>query len=438
MSVPRILVVGSGGREHALAWRLARDPGSPEVLVAPGNDGIGRDFRRLEIAENDADGLLAACRRERVELVVVGPEAPLASGLIETLEAGGVPAFGPGREAARLESSTGFAKDVLRDAGNPTAEAETLDDPRAALAALARRGPPWVIKADGLASGKGVCVTESRAEAEAFALDCLERGRFGESGRRVLIEEFLEGEEASLLAVCDGARHRLLPAARDFKRAFDGDRGPNTGGMGAHAPHPDVDAALEREVSDRIVAPLLGAMAARGVPFRGLLYCGLMLGAEGPGVVEFNCRFGDPEAQVVLPLIAGDLSGLLESAARGALEPDRIGVAAGAAVAVALTHRDYPGPPDGEGVIENLDALEGQENVTVFCSAARREGSAWRVPGGRAATVMARAADREHARRRAYDAIDRLGGSGWRCRRDIAAGAGATPRVTRTAGAGRA
>ena len=424
MSVRRVLVIGSGGREHALAWRLARDPGSPEVFVAPGNEGIAQSFRCLPIPSDDLDGLRKAVRHESIDLAVIGPEAPLASGVADGLESAGVPVFGPRAAAARLESSKSFAKQVMEHAKIPTARAESHDNLPAALGALSRFSPPYVIKADGLASGKGVCVTPEASVAEQFLDACLRAGRFGAGGARVLIEEFLEGEEASVMAVCDGERFVLLPSARDYKRAEDGDRGPNTGGMGALAPTPGVSRALEAEVGERIVSPLLRYMASCDSVFRGVLYCGLMLGAEGPRVVEFNVRFGDPEAEAVLPLVDGDLSALLASAAGGELQSSRIERAAGATVVVALVHHEYPGTPVTQAVIEGLDSVVENDGVTVFHAGVRRVGAAWRTTGGRAAYVMARAEDFAAARTRVYSAIDQLRGSGWRCRHDIGAGVG--------------
>jgi phosphoribosylamine--glycine ligase len=424
----RVLVLGSGGREHALALRLREDPEASEVMLAPGHEGAARTFRCLAVSDRDASRLIEVCRSERVDLVVVGPEAPLAAGVVDALEAAGVRTFGPHREAARLESSKWFAKQVMLEAGIPTARAERHDSAPAARAALGRFAPPWVIKADGLAAGKGVCVTRDAEAAAAFLGECLEGGRFGDSGRAVVIEEFLSGEEASVMAVCDGTRHVLLTPARDFKRAFDGEEGPNTGGMGAFAPAPGVHQATERTVSERIVTPLLQRMAARGAPFCGLLYCGLMLNAAGePRVVEFNVRFGDPETQVVLPLTAGSFYRLLESAAAGKLDVGAVRRAPGAAVAVALVERGYPGAAEGGGPITGLDGVES-EDVRVVHAATRREGGEWVTRGGRAAYVVARGAGVTEARTRAYQAIDRLSGSGWRCRRDIAAGARDEPR----------
>jgi phosphoribosylamine--glycine ligase len=276
-----------------------------------------------------------------------------------------------------------------------------------------------VIKADGLAAGKGVLVTGERETAARFVRDCLETGRFGDSGRRIVIEEFLAGEEASVMAVCDGTRHVLLAPARDFKRALDDDQGVNTGGMGAYAPTPALDATLERRVSERIVAPVLRTLMARGTPFRGTLYVGLMMTADGPRVLEFNARFGDPETQVVLPLTGGSLTRLLASAARGALETDAVTRLEGACVGVALVDAGYPDAVKGGGRLVGLERLENRTDVTVFHAGTTWKDGVWTTRGGRAATVVAREADRGAARRAAYAAIDTLSGEGWRCRRDI-------------------
>jgi len=416
----RILVLGSGGREHALAWRLARDPERPEVLVAPGNEGIARAFRCLDVKPEEPAGVVALARREAVSLVVVGPEAPLAAGVADALAAAGIPVSGATREAARLESSKWFGKRLMREAGVPTAEAEAHEEAAGALAALGRLGPPWVVKADGLAAGKGVRVTRSRAEAEAFVHDCLEGARFGEGGRRVVIERFLEGEEATVLAVCDGERVLLLPASRDYKRALDRDQGPNTGGMGAYAPHAGVTPALEARIAEGILTPVLRALRARGTPYRGVLYAGLMLGPGGPHVVEFNARFGDPEAQAVLPLLEGSLGGLLESAERGALEPGAVRRAGGAAATLALVDEGYPGAVRGGGVLRGLDEVE-RDGVLVFHAATRRERGEWVVAGGRAAYLTAVGPTLEEARARLTAARAKLSGEGWRSRGDIAA-----------------
>jgi phosphoribosylamine--glycine ligase len=417
----RILVVGGGGREHALAWRLARDPEVEQVWVAPGNDAMLGPIARLDVAESDPAGLIAACRRERVSLVVIGPETPLAAGLADRLLAAGIPTFGPGAAAARIESSKWFAKELMAEAGVPTAHALLFDALPPARAALGDSGPPWVLKVDGLAAGKGVLVTKERDRAERFLEACFTEHRFGPDGR-VLIEEYLEGEEVSIMAVCDGERFVVLPAARDYKRAGDGDRGPNTGGMGAFAPAP-LEPGLMREIETRILAPVLAALADRGTPYRGTLYAGLMRTPAGARVVEFNCRFGDPETQVVVPLLHGSLTALLRSAAAGRIEIDAVTRAPGAAVAVALVDEGYPDHVRGGGVIEGLERLAPREEIRVFGAALARESGRWTIRGGRAAYVVARADRRERARELAYAAIDTLGGRGWRCRRDIAADA---------------
>jgi phosphoribosylamine---glycine ligase len=420
VSTRRILVVGAGGREHALAWRLARDPERQEVLVAPGNSAMGAELRRLAVSELDAPALVDACRAHDVSLVVIGPEAPLAQGVADALRVAGFAVFGPGREGARLESSKWHAKRLMLEAGIPTARAEAFDETNAAVLGLARFDPPWVIKADGLAAGKGVLVTEDRDAARDFIGDCLDRERFGPSGRRVVIEEFLEGEEASVIAVCDGRESMLLPAARDYKRAHDGDRGPNTGGMGAFAPADRVEPHVEAEVEHTIVRRVLETLARRGTPYRGALYCGLMVGPDGPRVVEFNCRFGDPETQAIVPLLGGSLGALLESAARGSIDRRAVERRPGAAVAVALVDEGYPDAALG-GRIEGLAKLAADGDVLVFGGAAIVEGDTWKVHGGRAAYVVAHGVALDGARDRAYASIHALRGTGWRHRSDVGA-----------------
>ena len=433
MTPSRILVVGSGGREHALAWRLSRDPEVSEVLVAPGNDGMGRHFRRLEVRDTDGAAIAAAARSERIDLAVIGPDAALAAGVADRVAEAGIAVYGPTRAAARLEWSKWFAKEVLAEAGVPTARAARFDAVGPAKAALASHGPPWVLKADGLAAGKGVLVTRERAEAESFIAACLEGGRFGEGGRAILVEEFLEGEELSLTAICDGRAHTLLAPSRDYKRSLDGDRGPNTGGMGAYAP--SMDPAAAERVAHGMVGPILAAMAARDVPFRGTMYLGLMLTPQGPRVLEINARFGDPETQVMMPLAEGSFAGLLASAARGALDPHLLGASAQHAVAVALVDSGYPDAVKGGGALIGLDRAAERHQVTVFHAGTKWEGGEWRIGGGRAAYLVATASTREAAREKAYAAVAAVGGEGWRCRRDIAAD-GAMAAVRPTNGAG--
>jgi len=426
------VVVGHGAREHALAWRLARDPGAARVCVAPGNAAMARSFFALDAREDDIAGMVAACRAAGATLVVVGPEAPLAAGLVDALTAAGIPAFGPTAAAARLESSKWFAKEILREAGAPTARAERHDQVNAALAALDRFESPWVVKADGLAAGKGVCVASDRAEIENFVRACLAGGRFGDAGRAVVIEEFLHGEEASVMAVCDGTRAVLLPAARDHKRAYDGDRGPNTGGMGAWAPVPVVDPGLERRLLERVFTPVLAAMASRGTPFRGTLYAGLVLGADGPRVLEFNARFGDPETQVVVPLLEGDFGRLLTSAAAGEVEASAVRRSPGATVGVALVDEGYPDAVQAGGRITGLEALDPASGTLVFHAGTAPAPEGWQVRGGRAVTIVGCGATLVAARTSAYAAVAGLGGEGWRFRADIASAGGVpAPREVR-------
>jgi phosphoribosylamine---glycine ligase len=431
----RILIVGGGGREHALAWRLSRDPGVERITVAPGNDGIARAFPCLPIPDSDHAALLAHARAERATLAVIGPETPLAAGLADHLAAGGIPVFGPSAAAAQLEASKWTAKQLMESRGIPTARARRCGSRAEAADALGSFAPPWVIKAEGLAAGKGVCVTTDRAEVDRFLSACFEHERFGAAGHHVLIEEFLRGEEASLMAVCDGERFIPLPAARDYKRAREGDQGPNTGGMGACAPSPLVDIALEDTVGRTIVRPVLESMAARGTPYRGVLYVGLMLTAAGPKVVEFNCRFGDPETQVVLPLLGGSLARLLASAAIGRLDPSAVRRETGATVSVAIVDPGYPETTVGGGTLDGLEDLMAREDILTFHAGTAFTDGRWRVRGGRALHVGARGATVAEARERAYDAVSRLGGGGWRCRRDIAAAEASIDPPAMSAGA---
>lgn len=430
MAPSRILVLGSGGREHALAWRLARDPHSPVVELAPGPEGAARQFVCHDLDPLDGDAVAALCRRHGHDLVVIGPEGPLAAGVSDRLGALGIAVFGPSREAARLESSKWFAKEVMHAASVPTGRGERHTMSAEAIEGLGRFEAPWVIKADGLAAGKGVLVTASREEAERFVRMCLEDGLFGEGGRAVVIEDHLLGEEVSVMAVCDGERATLLPPARDYKRALDGDRGPNTGGMGAYAPAPALEQEAEREVLARIVEPVLRELAARGTPYRGALYCGLMLTAEGPQVIEFNARLGDPETQSVMPLVGGCLSALLDSAARGALEDSAITREPLAAVTLALVAEGYPDAPRSGGRIEGLDVLEREGVVHVFHAATTWE-DAWVVRGGRAAYLTAVGSDLASARTRVMRARATLGGRHWRSRSDIAESVARAPALSR-------
>jgi phosphoribosylamine--glycine ligase len=408
----RVVVVGSGGREHALATVLAR---GHDVVVTPGNPGIPGSVPTPP-TELDAD------------LFVIGPEAPLVDGLADRLRAQGELVFGPGADGARLEGSKAWMKQVLVEAGVPTARHGTFTELEPALAFLETLPGLYVVKTDGLAAGKGVVVTESLAEAREAVGAYLSGRAFGDAGRTVVIEEGLRGPELSVLAVCDGATAVPLAPAQDFKRAFDGDAGPNTGGMGAYSPVPAAGPAVVEQVMATAVLPTLGALRARGIDYRGVLYAGLMLTAEGPKVLEYNVRFGDPETQVVLPRLTSDLGGLLAAAASGRIvEPPTFDD--GAAVTVVCASEGYPGSPRTGDRIEGLEAAGEVEGVTVFCAGVGLDDAGRLVTaGGRVLSVTGQAGDLPTARARAYAAVDRLSWPGMHHRRDIAASVdGSTP-----------
>ena len=397
----RVLVVGSGGREHALAWRLSSSPALTELHAAPGNPGIASLATCHPLAADDAEGLLGLARFLAVDLVVVGPEAPLVAGAADVLRHAGLTVFGPSAAAARIEGSKSFAKDVMAAAGVPTAA--LLDSPRA----------PCVLKADGLAAGKGVVVC--RTEDELAAGIEVARG----FGGQVVVEELLDGPELSLLAVCDGTDALALAPARDFKRAYDGDEGPNTGGMGSFAPVPDVgDGALDGLV-ETYIQPVLGELARRGTPFIGTLFAGLMLTANGPRVLEYNCRFGDPETQSVLPLVDGDLLAALTAAASGSLAGVVLGRVAGAAVTVALVAGDYPDSGDRGTTIEGIADAEADGALVFHAGTALNDGRLV-TNGGRLLGVTAMGQTVAAARSAAYEAADRIRIPGARRREDIA------------------
>jgi phosphoribosylamine--glycine ligase len=399
----RILVVGGGGREHALVWKLAQSERVAALWCAPGNPGTAELAESVPVRATDVDGIVAAAARLAVDLVVVGPEAPLAAGLADRLAATGLRVCGPTQAAARLETSKAFAKEVMAAAGVPTARAVVVREVVAALAALSDFALPVVIKADGLAAGKGVVVAESRGEAQAVLTAFLEDDALGPAGRTVVVEECLRGQEVSIFALVDGERMVLLPSASDYKRVFDGDRGPNTGGMGAYAPPPAVDRPLLDQIATTIIAPALREMAGRDIPYRGVLYAGLMLTADGPRVLEFNARFGDPEAQVILPVLDADLAPLLAAVGDGAL-PDGAAPplpAAGAAAGVVLAAGGYPAPFQSGLPITGLDRVP--DDVLVFHAGTRRESDGRLVTaGGRVLTVVGRGPDLAGARERAY------------------------------------
>jgi phosphoribosylamine--glycine ligase len=395
----KILVVGSGGREHALVWKLAQSPDAV-LHAAPGNPGIARLAECHPLRSDDAEGLLALCLQLEIDLVVIGPEAPLVTGVGDALRHGGFAVFGPSAAAARIEGSKRFAKDVMRAAGVPTAA--ELDEPRA----------PCVVKADGLAGGKGVTVCHLQAEADA----AWARARaFGDD---VVFEELLEGEEVSVFALSDGVAAVPLPAARDAKRLLDGDEGPNTGGMGAYSPVPFLPDDEVHELVERIHQPVLAELGRRGAPFVGLLYAGLMLTDDGPRVLEFNCRFGDPETQAILPRLEGDLLAPLAAAAAGRLGDAEVETSSDAAVTVVLASPGYPDAPERGAQIGGIDAAEGVGAIVFHAGTALRRGEI-RSAGGRVLDVTAVAPTSAEARERAYEAIGLIDFPGAQFRRDI-------------------
>ncbi len=414
----RVLVVGSGGREHALVWALEASPLVDALYAAPGNPGMAERATPVPIAATNVVGLVEWCRANAIDLAVVGPEAPLAAGLVDALTEVGIKAFGPSRAAARLESSKAFAKAFCARHGIPTAAFAVFEDRAAALAHVAAKGAPIVVKADGLAAGKGVVVATTVEEAQAAVTD-LFGGTMGEAGRRVVLEECLEGEEVSLFALCDGRTALALGTAQDHKRIGEGDTGPNTGGMGAYSPAPQLTPELEARAMDAIVRPTLAGMAAEGHPFTGFLYCGLMLTAAGPKLIEYNVRFGDPECQVVLPRLATDLGQLLLGAVDGVLEHMSVRWDDGACLGVVLANEGYPGEPVTGDAIAGLEAAAARDGVQVFHAGTKADDGRILATGGRVLCVSAMGADLAAARDRAYAAVDRIAWPHRIFRRDI-------------------
>jgi phosphoribosylamine---glycine ligase len=422
----RVLLVGSGGREHALAWSLARSRLLGELHAAPGNPGIGTLARLHPVAATDLEGLTRLALDLAVDLVVIGPEAPLVAGLADRLCAAGIAAFGPSAAAARIEGSKAFAKAVMDAAGVPTGRFSVCDTVSAAHAAIAEAEGGVVVKADGLAAGKGVVVCSSTREAHEAVAAALVDERFGPAGRRVLIEERLEGPELSLLALCDGEHVIPLAPARDYKRVGDGDRGPNTGGMGCISPVQGVEDDLVADILARVHRPVVNELARRGTPFRGCLYAGLILTADGPKVIEFNARFGDPETQAILPRTGADTLALLARCAGGNLAGCEADVDEGACVSVVVASRGYPEAPELGDPIMGIDEAEAVEGVTVFHAGTAAGASGLETSGGRVLNVTAVGPDFETARRRAYAGVDLIRIAGSHHRSDI----GLTARET--------
>ena len=416
----RILVVGSGGREHALCWAISASPLVDKVYCAPGNAGIADAAECVPIGVMDFPAIIGFCKQAAIDLVVVGPEAPLVAGLVDALEAEGIAAFGPSAAAAALEGSKGFMKDLCAREGIPTAAYRRFTDIAAAKAYIAAQGAPIVVKADGLAAGKGVVVAATLAEACDAADAALGEGRFGAAGAEIVVEEFLAGEEASFFALCDGTHALPLAAAQDHKRVGDGDTGPNTGGMGAYSPCAAVTPEIEAQVMERIVLPTVRAMARDGRPFKGVLFAGLMLSEAGPKLLEFNVRFGDPECQALMMRLQSDLVPALIAARDGVLDRVDLRWYDQAAICVVMAADGYPDDPQRGTEIRGLDAAGSDSDVKIFHAGTKRDGDRILADGGRVLGVTATGPDLAAARERAYRAVDAIDWPGGFCRRDIA------------------
>ncbi len=417
-----VLLLGSGGREHAMALALVRSPLLGILYAAPGNPGIAEVAVLLALDPQDHAAVIAACRAQAIDLVVVGPEAPLVDGLVDALEAEGIRAFGPSKAAAALEGSKAFTKALCARMGIPTAASAVFTEAAAAKTYVREQGAPIVVKADGLASGKGVVVAADLAAAEA-AIDLIVGGAFGAAGASVVIEAVLEGEEASFFALCHGRRALAFASAQDHKRLGDGDTGPNTGGMGAYSPAPILDPACEERVMREIVQPALDGMADAGTPFKGVLFVGLMIGRDGPKLIEFNVRFGDPETQAMLPRLQDDFLALLLACAIGQMGEARPRLSDEVALTVVLAAEGYPAAPRRGGVI----ALAEMPGATLTHAGTKRVGGALVADGGRVLNVTALGATIEEARHRAYAALPAIRWSDARFRRDIGARVPASP-----------
>jgi phosphoribosylamine--glycine ligase len=414
----RVLVVGGGGREHALCWAIAGSPLLTKLFCAPGNPGTATCAENVAIAASDIAALVAFAAEQAIDLVVPGPEAPLAAGLADALGFEGIACCGPSAGAARLETSKSFCKEICETAGIPTALWERFDDAAAARDFVRRRGAPVVVKADGLAAGKGVVVAATVEEAERAITDFMQAGTLGEAGRTVLIEEVLGGPEVSLFALCDGTNAVSLGAARDHKRVGDGDTGPNTGGMGAISPPPGWTDAMQEAAMARIVRPALRAMAARGTPFRGVLFAGLMLTTDGAKLIEFNVRLGDPETQCLLPRLRSDLLPAFRAACHGTLDQFDLRWRPDVSVAVVLAARGYPGETRASA-LPSLEAAEALPDTLVFQAATASRDGVLTATGGRVLTVTASGQTEAAARAAAYRGVDAIGWAGGFCRRDI-------------------
>lgn len=413
-----VLLIGSGGREHALAWALAASPLLSKLYCAPGNAGIAEVAECVPLAIEDHPAVVKFAKEKSIDFVVVGPEQPLVGGIVDDLAAAGIKAFGPSRAAAQLEGSKGFTKDLCAELGLPTGAYRRFTEAAAAKAYAATQSLPIVIKADGLAAGKGVTIATSRAEADA-AIDACFAGAFGSAGYEVVVEEFLDGEEASFFALVDGTHALALATAQDHKRVGDGDTGPNTGGMGAYSPAPVMTPALVQRAMDELILPTVRGMAARGTPFRGVLYAGLMLTADGPKLIEYNTRFGDPETQVLVMRLKSDLLAALLAATDGVLGTFDLRWSDDVALTVAMASKGYPGAYEKGTEIRGLEAAGAIDGVEIFHAGTERRGGRLLATGGRVLSVTARGRTVAEAQAHAYAAIDLIDWPGGFCRRDI-------------------
>jgi phosphoribosylamine---glycine ligase len=413
-----VLLLGSCGREHAIAIALAKSPLLETLFVAPGNPGMASIARAVALDIKDHPAVAGFCNANRIDLVVVGPEAPLVAGIVDDLTAAGIKVFGPSKAAARLEGSKAFAKDLCARYKIPTAAYARFGDAVSAKAYVDAKGAPIVIKADGLAAGKGVTVAASIAEAEA-AIDRMFAGEFGAAAQTILVEDFLDGEEVSFFALCDGARAMEFASAQDHKRVGEGERGPNTGGMGAYSPAPVMDARMRERVMRTIVAPTLKGMAAMGAPFKGVLFAGLMICADGPRLIEYNVRFGDPETQAMLPRLEEDLLALLLACVEERLPERPARLSARTALSVVLAAKGYPGAPVRGSEIHGVERAAAMPFVSITHAGTKRQDQQLLADGGRVLTVTGVGADAAEARARAYAAIDMIDWPGGFYRRDI-------------------
>lgn len=415
----KVLVVGGGGREHALCWKLANSPEVEEVICAPGNGGIDAHARCVAVGAEDVDGQIALAKAEKVDLVVVGPEVPLVLGLADKLEAEGILVFGPSAKAAMLEGSKTFSKEFMERHNIPTARFTAHTQLADALAEVERRNGPCVVKADGLAAGKGVLLCDTTQAAKEAVASILDDKAFGEAGGQLVIEDFLKGEESSILAICDGKDFITLIAAQDHKAAYEGDTGPNTGGMGAYAPAPLITPQLRKQIIDEVIRPSVLGMAKDGVPFKGILYAGLMIDGDKLNVLEFNVRFGDPECQPLLSLLKSDLAPVLVKAAKGELGNTKLEWHDGSAICVVQAAGGYPGSYDKGDVISGLADAATVEDVTVFHAGTKKEGGQIVTNGGRVLGVTGRGKNLAEARAKTYNACDKITWNGMRLRKDI-------------------